>query len=212
MIQLPLVKEDAKPVILQLNKSTKFVAELFWNSMHDVDVHALALNKQGSLDDDAGRILSSYNTACVLQSDGKTNITQGTKKPFQIPLGYLKHEGDRRDGMKAGEAVPDEVIVVDLEKVPSDIGKVSFVVSIHPPSTATFAEVRDCHIVIKDDNGTVLIDGSLTSDFDGYSVVTVGSVINEDGVWKFHPQAVGYDKDAAGAPATLNTVIEDNNH
>lgn len=212
MIKLPLVKDEVKPVILALSKSTKFIAELFWNSKHDVDVHALAMNKQGSIDDDAGRILSSYNTACVLQSDGTTNITQGTKKPFQVPLGYLKHEGDRRDGMKSGEEVPDEIIIVDLEKIPADIGKVSFVVSIHPPSTATFAEVRDCHIVIKDDNGTVLIDGSLTSDFDGYSVVTVGSVTNEDGVWKFHPQAVGYDKDASGAPATLNTVIEDNNH
>lgn len=211
MIQLALTKESGRSVIMPLNKCTKFVAKLFWDSKHDVDVHALALDRSGSLDDDAGRILSSYNTACVLQSDGQTPISQGTKKPFQNALGYLKHEGDRRDGMKAGEAEPDEVIVIDLEKVPADIASVAFVVSIHPPSTSTFAEVKNCRIVIEDDNGTALIDGSLTSDFDGYSVVTIGSVANEGGTWKFNPKALGYDKNPDGSPADLNTVISDNN-
>lgn len=210
MIKLALVKEEVKPVILALNKCTKFVAKLFWESKHDVDVHALALNKSGSIDDDAGRILSSYNPACVLQSDGTTNIVQGTKKPFQNPLGYLRHEGDKRSGLSQG-ADPDEIIVIDLEKIPNDIGSIAFVVSIHPPSTATFAEIKDCRVVIEDDNGTVLIDGSLTSEFDQYSVVTIGAVVNEEGTWKFSPRAVGYDKDSDGTPASLNTVIADNN-
>lgn len=212
MIKLSLVKEDAAPVLLTLSKATKFVAKLFWQSKHDVDVHALALNANGSIDDDAGRILSSYNTNCVLQSDGTTKIVAGTKKPFQNPLGYLCHEGDKREGLKGAEANPDEIVVINLEKMPEDIQSVVFVVSIHPPSTATFSEIRDCRVVIEDDNGTVLIDGSLTRDFDKFSTVTLGRVTRENGNWEFVPKAIGYDLDADGKPATLNTVISENNH
>ena len=46
MLKLQLVKADVKPVILTLNKSSKFIAELYRNSKHDVDVHALALNQK----------------------------------------------------------------------------------------------------------------------------------------------------------------------
>lgn len=211
MLKLQLVKADVKPVILTLNKSSKFIAELYWNSKHDVDVHALALNQNGSLDDDAGRILSSYNTACVLQSDGVTNIVAGTKKPFQNPLGYLNHEGDKRSGVNADESKPEETIVIDVEKVPSDIEKIIFAVSIHPPTTATFSQVKDARLVIKDDNGAILIDAELTSDFDQYSVITLGGIVKEEGTWKFSPKAIGYDKNDDGSIADFNTIIIANN-
>lgn len=211
MLKLQLTKENVKPVILTLNKSSKFVAELFWDSKHDVDVHALALDANKSIDDDASRILSSYNPACVLQSDGKTNIIAGTKKPFQNPLGYLKHEGDKRTGTTGGENDPEEIIVIDIEKVPEGIESVIFAVSIHPPATSTFAQVKNARLVIKDDNDAILIDAALTSDFDQYSVITLGGIVKEDGTWKFSPRSIGYDKGSDGGAADFNTIIEANN-
>lgn len=212
-MKLNLTKEESKPVVLTLNKCSKFTAKLFWQSKHDIDVHAVSLNNAASIDDDAGRILSTYNPACVLQSDGKTNITAGTKKPFQNHKGYLKHEGDRRDGLKGDDNQPDEVIVFDIESIPQgeEVGSVIFAVSIHPPSTATFSEIRDCRIVIEDDNGKQLIDGMLTSDFDQYGVVVVGRIENNNGVWEFNPRAIGYDKNSDGSPADFNTVLTDFN-
>lgn len=211
-IQLNLAKPKVAPVVMTLNKVSRFTAKLFWDSKHDCDVHLLALDSNGSIDDDASRILSTYNPACVLQSNTDQNILAGTKKPFQNPQGYLLHNGDKRDGLQGDQREPDEVVEIDLEVKPKEIVEVAFVVSIHPPSTATFSEVRNARIVIEDDNGKVLIEGALTSDFDQYHIVKIGSIKEVSGNWAFNAQAIGYDKGPDGtSSADLNTVIADHN-
>lgn len=199
VIQLNLSKETKAPIQLSLSKVNKYIVDLFWDSKHDLDVHAIAL--QDGHYTGADDILSTYNPNLVLVDNPNINHTSGGKGPFQSINGSMVHNGDRRSGIQANQQSPDEQIEINIAKIPANINEISFFVTIHPAATAKFREVNDAKMIIKDDSNKELLQANLTNDFDQYDFVQMGSIVrNSTGGWDFNPVAFGENGD-------FNTIL-----
>lgn len=189
-VQFNLTKDaGAAPIAFNLSKVSQFIVELYWDSKHDFDAHAiqLAVGHYGSGDD----ILSTYNTGLVLEADNSKNHTAGGKDPFQNRTGSLVHSGDKRTGISVDVRQPDEVMTINVNKIPADKDEVSFFITSHPPQAVKFKDVSNCKLVIKDDSGAQLLIANLTNDFDAFDMVQMGSIVRHNGSWEFNPVAVG---------------------
>lgn len=188
-VQFDLTKEAGAPVAFNLSKVLKFIVELYWDSQHDLDSHAIQLaNGHYTSGDD---ILSTYNTGLVLVDNPSKKHVAGGKEPFQNAYGSLVHQGDKRTGVSVDQRVPDEVFVINLDKIPEDKNEVSFFITSHPPHAVKFKDVSNCKLVIKDDSGAELLIANLTNDFDSFDMVQMGSIVRSNGNWEFNPVAVG---------------------
>lgn len=191
MIQLNLTKEAAGPISFSLCKIQKYIVELYWESQHDLDVHAIAL-KGGKLTGIQG-ILSTYNGGLVTSANPAVNHVSGGKEMFQNINGSLIHHGDARSGISVNQALPDEVLTVDLPKLTDGTDEIGFFITTHPPSSAKFSQVNDAKLVIKDDSGATLLTANLTNDFDSFDMVQMGSLVLNPASngWEFNPHATG---------------------
>lgn len=193
MIQLDLSKEVKAPISFSLSKVRRYIVELYWESAHDLDAHAIAL-KDGKLtcEDD---ILSTYNNQLVLTEDVSVNHNPRSeiKKPFQNLSGSLMHSGDARTGLSINAREPDEIVIIDTTKIDPSKNEISFFVTSHPPCKAKFNEVKDVKLLIKNDEGEILLTANLKQDFDQYDMVQMGSLmlnpVTND--WEFSTIAVG---------------------
>lgn len=191
MLNISVTKDNNQALKIAQSKVNKFIIELYWESKHDIDASLVALDNN-RIDDDGDRILYCMNMDNVLQSDTSVNIKSGTKYPFQNKGGYLLHTGDVRDGLQVDGA--DETMIFDATKAPNNINSVAIVVGIYPPTSATFSEVKNAKVIVKDETGLKLLEGNLTTDFDQYDVVRFGSFVkDENGQWNFLPQGVGFN-------------------
>ncbi|WP_288755199.1 TerD family protein, partial [uncultured Pseudomonas sp.] len=92
---------------------TKILVGLGWDprstdgTQFDLDASAFLLNATGKVRGDADFIF--YNQ-------------------LKSPDGSVEHTGDNRDGAGDGD---DEAIKVDLSRVPADVDKIAFTVTIH---------------------------------------------------------------------------------
>lgn len=191
MLQFDLCKEASAPLSFSLSKIQKYIVELHWDSKQDLDVHAIGL-VNGKITS-AQNVLSTYNPQLVLCEDVTKRRTVGSKQAFQNESGSLKHFGDSRTGIQISGQAPDEVLEIDLPKLVNGENEVSFFVTSHPPNKVKFSEVNDAKLIIKDDSGEVLLIANLTSDFDQYDMVQMGSLVLNPAnqAWEFNPVAVG---------------------
>ena len=191
MIQLNLTKEAAAPISFSLCKIQKYIVELYWESQHDLDVHAIAL-RGGKLTGIQG-ILSTYNSSLVTSANPAVKHVSGGKEMFQNVEGSLIHHGDARTGINVNQALPDEILTVDLPKLAGGEDEIGFFITTHPPSNAKFSEVSNAKLVIKDDSGATLLTANLTNDFDQFDMVQMGSLVLNpvSNGWEFNPHATG---------------------
>lgn len=181
--------EEAPKLKLNLTKGSKFTVELFWDSKHDLDAHALLAtnNGDGAKVTTFEQVLSPYNMKATggvleLNSDGS----------FNTPEEALHHSGDARDG----EVLDiDEVITIDGSKVPTGVNEIPIFVTIHPAKTATFAEVKDSGIRIKDESGALLGEYMLSNEFSQFDAVQMGTLVLENGAWVYIAAGSGFNGD-----------------
>jgi stress response protein SCP2 len=191
-LQFNLTKDaGAKPLAFALSKNHKFHIELYWDSKHDLDAHAMGL-RVGSCTD-SEMCLSTYNPTLVQTDNPSLNNFAGSKAAFRNACASLSHLGDKRTGISVDGRQPDEVMTVEMSRLPSDVDEVSFFVTAHPPQQVKFKDVDNAKLVIKDDAGVVLLTANLTHDFDQYDMVQMGSIVKnaQTGAWDFNPVAVG---------------------
>ncbi len=190
-LELKLQKpgEEAPKLQLNLVKGSKFKVELFWDSTHDLDAHALLAtnNGDGAKVTSLTQILSPYNMkttggALELNPDGS----------FNTPEGALHHSGDARDGVL--EDI-DELITIDGSKVPAGVNEIPIFVTIHPARTANFSEVKDAGIRIKDDFDVVLGEYMLSNEFSQFDAVQMGTLMLVNGAWVYDAAGVGFNGD-----------------
>lgn len=204
-VKLDLTKETKHVVELGLTKNNKFTAELFWKSKVDLDAHCIAITKQAgvrTINGETKRLLSVYNKGTVLLADDLTKtLSQGSiGSAFTVPEQYMTHTGDMRSSSNFS-VEPEEVMEIDLSKVPDNIDEIAFIVSIHPPMSNTFEMVKDAKLVIREEDGTALIEASLTDEFKDSNLVHLGSVTkNHNGVW-------GYDANCSGTVGNFNDLL-----
>lgn len=200
-IQFNLTKDaSAAPIAFALSKNQAFNIELFWDSQHDLDAHAIAL--VGGRCTAMADVLSTYNGGLVLVDNPSQNHVAGGKGPFMTPNGALKHMGDKRTGLSVNTRDPDEVIETDNTKFPAHWDEIAIVVAMHPPHSGKFKDVDNAKLVIKDEQGKELLVANLTHDFDQFDIVQMGSLVKNGatGAWDFKPVAVGINGD-------FNTVM-----
>ena len=106
--------------------------------------------------------------------------------------GAVQHMGDNLTGAGDGD---DEQIRVDLSKIPANIDKVAFTVTIHEADTRkqNFGQVSNAFIRIVDEaSGKELIHYDLGEDFSIETAVVVGELYRNSGEWKFNAVGSGF--------------------
>ncbi|MBR7083671.1 MAG: TerD family protein [Oscillospiraceae bacterium] len=106
--------------------------------------------------------------------------------------GAVEHMGDNLTGDGEGD---DEVINVDLSKVPANVDKIDFTVTIHEAEqrSQNFGQVSNAYIRVVDEvNGSELIRFDLGEDFSVETAIVVGELYRNNGEWKFNAIGAGF--------------------
>ena len=106
--------------------------------------------------------------------------------------GSVMHMGDNLTGAGDGD---DEQIKIDLSKVPEQIEKIAFTVTIYESEQRrqNFGQVSNAYIHIQDMvGGADLIRYDLGEDFSIETAIVVGELYRHNGEWKFNAIGSGF--------------------
>ncbi len=143
---------------------------------------------------DGGSDFDLDAAAFLLKGDGKVNADSDF-----IFYGNLKHEsgsvehmGDNLTGAGDGD---DEQIRIDLSKVPANIEKIDFSVTIYDAEERrqNFGQVSNAYIrIFNEADGTELLHFDLGEDFSIETAVVVAELYKHNGEWKFNAIGSGF--------------------
>lgn len=143
---------------------------------------------------DGGADFDLDAAAFLLDANGK--VTSDADFVFYNNLkhasGSVEHTGDNLTGEGEGD---DEVLKVDLSKVPANISKIDFTVTIYDAETRmqNFGQVSNAYIHVLDEtNGVELIRFDLGEDFSVETAIVVGELYRHNGEWKFNAIGSGF--------------------
>lgn len=106
--------------------------------------------------------------------------------------GAVTHQGDNTTGEGAGD---DEVVVVNLDKLPADVAKMSFCVTIHEAESRkqNFGMVSNAYIrVVNATGGTEIARYDLSEDASTETAMIFGELYRHGGEWKFKAIGQGF--------------------
>ena len=106
--------------------------------------------------------------------------------------GCVKHMGDNKTGDGEGD---DEQIHIELSKVPANLEKIAFTVTIYEADQRhqNFGQVSNAYIRIIDEaTYTELVRFDLGEDFSIETAVVVGELYKNNGEWKFNAIGSGF--------------------
>ena len=106
--------------------------------------------------------------------------------------GAVQHMGDNLTGAGEGD---DEQIEVDLSKVPANIERIAFTVTIYDADRRrqNFGQVSNAYIhIIDESNGSEIIRYDLGEDFSIETAIVVGELYKHNGNWKFNAIGSGF--------------------
>lgn len=138
----------------------------------DLDASALLLTASGKVRSDAD--MCFYN---------QTSVAGGA----------VVHKGDNRTGSGEGD---DEQIVVDLAKVPADIERVVFIVTIDKADERrqNFGQVSNAYVhVANATDGKEIGRYDLTEDSSTVSAMIFAELYRKNGGWSFRAVGQGYE-------------------
>lgn len=116
--------------------------------------------------------------------------------------GSIEHTGDNRTGAGDGD---DEVLKVDLSRVPADIDKIVFTVTIHDADVRkqNFGQVGGSFIRIANEvTGAEVVRYDLAEDASTETAMIFAELYRNNGEWKFRAVGQGY---AGGLKALANS-------
>lgn len=106
--------------------------------------------------------------------------------------GSVEHTGDNRTGEGDGD---DESIKIKLDKIPADVTKIVFVVTIHDATVRrqNFGQVEGAFIrLVNDDTQIEVTRYDLTEDASTETAMLFGELYRHNGEWKFRAVGQGY--------------------
>jgi len=107
--------------------------------------------------------------------------------------GAVEHHGDNLTGQGEGD---DEVVSVHLSRIPADVTKISFAVTIYEPEARNqnFGMVSNAFIrVVNADGGTELARYDLSEDASTETAMVFGELYRHGGEWKFRAVGQGFN-------------------
>lgn len=139
--------------------------------------------ENADIDCDASVIFCGANGKVVGNSVNDFLVYFGNKKAFN---GAVVHGGDNLTGEGEGD---DEVIMVDLNKIPSQVHKIVFVVNIYSASSRKqhFGMIKNAFIRLVD-CGTKkeICKYLLNEEYTGMEGMIVGEIYRRNDEWKFN--------------------------
>ena len=156
---------------------TNIAVGLGWNpratdgQAFDLDAVAFLVNESGKVRADADFIF--FNN--LKSSDGS-----------------VEHTGDNRTGEGDGD---DEVIKVDLSKVPADVSKVVFCAVIYDGQARNqnFGQVANAYIrIVNTQSGAEVARYDLSEDSSTETAMIFGELYKNNGEWKFRAVGQGF--------------------
>ena len=144
---------------------------------------------------DGGHDFDLDAAAFLLGANGKVTSDDDFVFYNQLkhPSGSVEHLGDNLTGEGEGD---DEEIRIDLSKVPANIEKIDFTVTIYDGKerNQTFGQVENAYIrVVDESNGKELIRYDLGEDFSIETAVVVGEIYRKNGEWRFNAIGSGWE-------------------
>jgi tellurium resistance protein TerD len=106
--------------------------------------------------------------------------------------GSIEHTGDNRTGEGEGD---DEAIKIQLDKIPAEIAKLVFVVTIHDAIVhkQSFGQVEGAYIrLVNDDTQVEVARYDLTEDASTETAMLFGELYRHNNEWKFRAVGQGY--------------------
>jgi tellurium resistance protein TerD len=106
--------------------------------------------------------------------------------------GSIEHTGDNRTGEGEGD---DETIKIQLDKIPAEIAKLVFVVTIHDAIVhkQSFGQVEGAYIrLVNDDTQVEVARYDLTEDASTETAMLFGELYRHNDEWKFRAVGQGY--------------------
>ena len=143
---------------------------------------------------DGGHDFDLDAAAFLLGASGKVNSDDDFVfyNNLKHKSGSVEHMGDNLTGAGEGD---DEEIKVDLSKVPANVDKIDFTVTIYDADARKqkFGQVENAYIrVVDDETGKELIRYDLGEDFSIETAVVVGEIYRNKGEWKFNAIGSGW--------------------
>ena len=144
---------------------------------------------------DGGHDFDLDAAAFLLGANGKVTSDDDFVFYNQLkhPSGSVEHLGDNLTGEGEGD---DEEIRIDLSKVPANIEKIDFTVTIYDAKerNQTFGQVENAYIRVVDEaTGKELIRYDLGEDFSIETAVVVGEIYRKNGEWRFNAIGSGWE-------------------
>lgn len=148
-------------------------------------------------------------SAFMLGADGKVPsnnefIFYGQKTHASDSVQYM---GDNKTGVGDGD---DEVVRVDLSKVPANIEKIAFTVTIYEAikRQQNFGQVENSYIrIINAETNEEVVRYDLCEDFSIENSVNVGELYRHNGEWKFKAVGAGYSNELKGFTDKYGVVL-----
>ena len=137
----------------------------------DLDVSIFMTNEQGKVDTDTNFVF--YNNP-------------------KDAAGSVVYSGDNRTGEGEGD---DETVNITLSKVPADVAKISFTVTIHEAQALgqNFGQVSNAYIRIVDTaKNEELLRYDLGEDYSIETAIVVAELYRHGGEWKFAAIGSGF--------------------
>lgn len=122
--------------------------------------------------------------------------------------GGVQHLGDNLTGAGDGD---DEQIKIDLSKIPENITKIAFTVTIYDAEKRhqNFGQVSNAFVRIYNvDNGEELIRYDLGEDFSIETAAVFGELYKNGGEWKFNAIGSGYQGGLAALCNNYGVEVE----
>ena len=124
------------------------------------------------------------------------------------PSGAVEHMGDNLTGEGEGD---DEQIKIDLSKIPANIEKIAFTVTIYDAENRrqNFGQVSNAFIrIVNIDTNEELIHYDLGEDFSIETAVVFGELYKNGAEWKFNAIGSGYQGGLAALCGSFGVDVE----
>ena len=133
-------------------------------------------------------------SAFLLKADGKVRADSDFIFYNQLKSvdGSVEHTGDNRTGEGDGD---DEAIKVDLSKVPAEIDKIAFTVTIHEAEARrqNFGQVRNAFIrIVNQDSNSEVARYDLAEDASTETAMIFAELYRHGAEWKFRAVGQGF--------------------
>ncbi len=158
---------------------------------------------------DTGGAFDLDAAAFLLGDNGKASMSEDFVFYGNLshPTGCVQHMGDNLTGAGDGD---DEQVKVDLTKVPADITKIAFTVTIYEAEQRrqNFGQVNNAFIrVYNEETGEELVRYDLAEDFSIETAVVFGELYKNNNEWKFNAIGCGYQGGLAALCANYGVDV-----